>query len=70
MIRDMRSLPRLFAGLAVSLALVAPAFALEMFPDEAKAQQHCPKDEGGCVFDATQCCVEPAERRAMDGLTG
>ncbi len=40
----MRSLPRLFAGLVVSLALALPVFALETFSDEAKAQQHCPKD--------------------------
>jgi hypothetical protein len=38
-----RCLPRLFAGLVVSLALAVPAFALETFTDEAKAQQHCPK---------------------------
>jgi hypothetical protein len=31
-------------GLVVSLALAVPAFALETFTDEAKAQQHCPKD--------------------------
>jgi len=37
-------LPRLFAGLVVSLALSLPAPALETFTDEAKAQQHCPKD--------------------------
>jgi hypothetical protein len=39
-----RVLPRLFAGLIVSLALAVPACALETFTDEAKAQQHCPKD--------------------------
>jgi hypothetical protein len=39
-----RVFPRLFAGLVVSLSLALPAFALETFPDEAKAQQHCPKD--------------------------
>jgi hypothetical protein len=60
----------LFAGLVVSLALTIPAFALDTFSDEAKAQQHCSKGEGGCVFDATECRVEPAERQAMDGLTG
>jgi hypothetical protein len=65
-----RGLPRLFAGLVVSLTLALPAFALETSTDEAKAQQHCPKGEGGCVFDATECRVEPAERQAMDGLTG
>ena len=37
-------LPRLFASIVVSLALALPAFALETFTDEAKAQQHCPKD--------------------------
>jgi hypothetical protein len=36
--------PRLFAGLVVSLALTIPAFALETFSEEAKAQQHCPRD--------------------------
>jgi len=40
----MRTLPRLFAGLVISLALAVPAFGLETFPDEVKAQQHCPKD--------------------------
>jgi hypothetical protein len=39
-----RVLPRLFAVFVVSVALTVPAFALETFPDEAKAQQHCPKD--------------------------
>ena len=38
----MRIMPRLFAGLVVSLALAVPAFSLETFPDEAKAQQHSP----------------------------
>jgi hypothetical protein len=36
--------PGLIAGLIVSLALAVPAFALETFTNEAKAQQHCPKD--------------------------
>ena len=40
----MRVIPRLFAGLVVSLALAVPASALETFTDEVKAQQHCPKD--------------------------
>jgi hypothetical protein len=40
----MRSLRRLIAGFVVSLALAVPAFGLETFPDEAKAQQHCPND--------------------------
>jgi hypothetical protein len=39
-----RVIPRLFAALVVSLALAVPAFALETFTDEAKAQQHRPKD--------------------------
>ena len=26
--------------------------------------------EAGCLFDATQCRVEPAERPAMDGGAG
>ena len=39
-----RVFPRLFAGLVVSLSLALPAFGLDTFPDEAKAQQHCPKD--------------------------
>jgi hypothetical protein len=34
----MRALPRLLAGLIVSLTLAIP------FTDEAKAQQHCPRD--------------------------
>ena len=40
----MRGIPRLLAGLVLSLSLAIPAFALETFTDEAKAQQHCPKD--------------------------
>jgi hypothetical protein len=40
----MRTMPKLFAGLIVSLTLAIPAFGLETFTDEAKAQQHCPKD--------------------------
>jgi hypothetical protein len=43
-VNSARVFPRLFAGLVVSLALALPAFALETFTDEAKAQQHCPKD--------------------------
>jgi hypothetical protein len=41
-----RVFPRLVAGLVISLSLVLPAFGLPppTFPDEAKAQQHCPKD--------------------------
>jgi hypothetical protein len=39
-----RVFSRLFAGLVVSLSLAMPAFALDTFADEAKAQQHCPKD--------------------------
>ena len=39
-----KALPRLFASIVVSLALALPALALETFLDEAKAQQHCPKD--------------------------
>jgi hypothetical protein len=39
-----RALPKLFVGLALSFWLTIPAFALETFTDEAKAQQHCPKD--------------------------
>jgi hypothetical protein len=41
---NMRALPRLLAGLIVSLTLAIPAFGLETFTDEAKAQQHCPRD--------------------------
>jgi hypothetical protein len=37
-------LPRLIAGVVISLSLALPAFALETFTDEAKAHQHCPKD--------------------------
>jgi hypothetical protein len=40
----MRVIPKLIAGLILSLSLALPAFALETFTDEAKAQQHCPKD--------------------------
>lgn len=40
----MRALPRLLTGLIVSLTLAIPAFGLETFADEAKAQQHCPRD--------------------------
>jgi hypothetical protein len=36
--------PRLLAGLVISLSLALPAFGLETFTEEAKAQQHCPKD--------------------------
>jgi hypothetical protein len=36
--------PRLLAGFIVSLVLAVPALALDTFNDEAKAQQHCPKD--------------------------
>jgi hypothetical protein len=41
-----RVFPRLFAALVVSLSLAIPAFgfAPPTFPDEAKAQQHCPND--------------------------
>jgi hypothetical protein len=39
-----RAIPKFIAGLIISLALAVPAFALETFTDEAKAQQHCPKD--------------------------
>jgi hypothetical protein len=42
--KSLRVFPGLVAGLVVSLALTIPAFALETFPDEAKAQAHCPKD--------------------------
>jgi hypothetical protein len=42
--KQRKAFPRLFAGLVVSLALAAPAFALDTFTDEAKARQHCPKD--------------------------
>jgi hypothetical protein len=43
---SMRVMPRLIAGLVVSMALALPAFGLPppTFPDEAKAHQHCPKD--------------------------
>ena len=39
-------LPRLFAGLVISLALALPvlAFSLTTINTEAEAQQHCPKD--------------------------
>jgi hypothetical protein len=41
---NMRAIPKLLVGLIVSVALAVPAFGLETFQDEAKAQQHCPKD--------------------------
>ena len=34
----MRVIPKLFAGLILSLSLALPAFALETFTDEAKAR--------------------------------
>jgi hypothetical protein len=40
----MRMMSKVFASLLLSLVLAVPAFALETFTDEAKAQQHCPKD--------------------------
>jgi hypothetical protein len=40
----MRGMPKLISGLIVTLTLASPAFGLETFTDEAKAQQHCPKD--------------------------
>jgi hypothetical protein len=40
----MRGISRLLAGVIVGLTLAIPAFGLETFTDEAKAQQHCPKD--------------------------
>jgi hypothetical protein len=43
-LKSARVLPRLIAGVVISLTLALPAFALETFTDEAKAQQHCPKD--------------------------
>jgi hypothetical protein len=36
--------PRLLAGIVLSLSLMLPALALETFPDESKAQSHCPRD--------------------------
>jgi hypothetical protein len=44
LIKPTKVFSRLFAGFVVSLALAVPAFALETFTDEAKAQQYCPKD--------------------------
>jgi hypothetical protein len=41
---NVRAMPKLLAGLIVSLALAVPAFGLETFQDEAKAQHRCPKD--------------------------
>jgi hypothetical protein len=32
------------AGVLVALTLAIPAFGLDTYPEEAKAQQHCPKD--------------------------
>jgi hypothetical protein len=44
--KSARVFPRLFAGLFVSLSLALRAFGFPppTFPDEANAQQHCPKD--------------------------
>lgn len=42
--KSARVLPRLIVGVVISLTLALPAFALETFTYEAKAQQHCPKD--------------------------
>jgi hypothetical protein len=43
-VRSRKILSRLIGGLVVSLSLALPAFGLETFVDEAKAQQHCPRD--------------------------
>jgi hypothetical protein len=43
-VKQGRVFPRLLVGLVVSLSLALPALGLETFSDEAKAQQHCPKD--------------------------
>jgi hypothetical protein len=40
----MRGVSRLFGALILSLTLTVPAFGLETFSEEVKAQQHCPKD--------------------------
>jgi hypothetical protein len=40
----MRNVPKITASFVICLALAVPAFALETFNDESKAQQHCPKD--------------------------
>jgi hypothetical protein len=42
--RQMRVLAKIIIGFVISLAFAVPALALETFADEAKAQQHCPKD--------------------------
>jgi len=43
-LKSARVLPRLIAGVVISLSLALPAIALETFTDEAEAHQHCPKD--------------------------
>lgn len=40
----MRGVARLLGGLILGLTLAIPALALETFSEEAKAQQHCPRD--------------------------
>lgn len=40
----MRALPKFLAGLVIALTVASSAFALDTFTEEAKAQQHCPKD--------------------------
>jgi hypothetical protein len=39
-----RGFRRSIAGLLVGLTLAIPAFGLETFSEEARPQQHCPKD--------------------------
>jgi hypothetical protein len=43
-VKQSNVIARCFAGLIVSLSLALPAFGLDTFTDEVKAQQHCPKD--------------------------
>jgi hypothetical protein len=45
-VKSAKVLPRLVAGIFVSLALALPAiaFSLVSFSTESEAQQHCPKD--------------------------
>jgi hypothetical protein len=39
-----RALPKFLAGLVIALTVASSAFAPDAFTEEAKAQQHCPKD--------------------------
>jgi hypothetical protein len=40
----MKTIARIFTAVAVALAFVLPAQALNQYQDQVAAQQHCPKD--------------------------